>query len=187
MNGRRSPARLRVAVLGALLLVANGVGFAAFTWPRLTRVRRAESRAQAVSTRKATLQKLWSQVITRKELVTQNRKDIESLNRDHLKYRAEDLFKAQREIEKLALDAGLKPKKSAYSLERIKGTELVRCVVTLPLDGSYKNLTGFLSRIESAKRFIVVEQMALAEEEAGAKMNLKLSAIFKDGDSRGPQ
>jgi hypothetical protein len=184
MNRRRSAARLRIALFGALVLVANGVAFAAFTWPGLTRVRRAESRARDVSGRRASLEKLWSQVTARKELVARNRKDIESLSRDHLKYRTEDLFAAQREIEKLARDAGLKPKKSTYAITKIKGTDLLRCEVTLPLDGSYANLTGFLARIESAKRFIVVDQMALDQEEGGARMNLKLSAVFKDGGSR---
>ena len=187
MSRRRSATRLRIALIGVLLLAVNGVAFAAFTWPRLTRVRRAESRSREVSTRRASLEKLWAQFSARKELLAQNRKDMESLNRDHLKYRTEDLFSAQREIEKLARDSGLKPKKSGYAVTRIKGTDLVRCEVTLPLDGSYANLTGFLARIESAKRFFVVDQMALAQEEDGARMNLKLSAIFKDGDTRETQ
>lgn len=176
-----------MAMLGSLLIVINAAVFAAFTWPRLNRVRRAESRAQEVSARRAALQKVWSQVVTRKELVAQNRKDIESLSRDHLRPKEEDLFAAQREIEKLATDAGLRPKKSTYVMEKVKGTDLVRCQVTLPLDGSYSNLTGFLSRVESTRRFIVVDQMALAQEERGARMSLKLSAIFKDGDSRASQ
>lgn len=184
MNRRASRTRLRIALLGAFLLVANGAAFAAFTWPGLTRVRRAESRAREVSTRRAGLERLWSQVQARKEILAQNRKDIESLSRDHLKFRAEDLFTAQREIEKLAREAGLKPKKSSYALSKVKGTDLVRCEVTLPLDGTYASLTGFLARIQAAKRFIVVDQMALAQDEAGARMNLKLSAVFKDGESR---
>ena len=49
------------------------------------------------------------------------------------------------------------------------------------------SLTAFLARIESAKRFILVEQMALSQEDQGAKMNLRLSAIFKDGDTRATQ
>jgi Tfp pilus assembly protein PilO len=187
MSARSSKLRLRLALLGAFLLLANAVLFAALTWPRLTSVRRAESRALDVSARRAALEKIWSQVSTRKALLAQNRKDIESLTRDHLKYRADDLFGAQREIEKLARDAGLKPKKSAYAVSKVRGTELVRCEVTLPLDGSYANLTGFLARIESTKRFIVVDQMALVREEDGARMNLKLSAIFKDGDPRATQ
>jgi len=187
MSRRASKTRRRVAFLGALLLIANAVLFAAFTWPRLNSVRRAENRAKEVSTRRAALERVWSQVTARKSLLAQNRQDIDSLGRDYLKYRTEDLFGAQREIEKLARDAGLKPKKSTYGITRIKGTDLVRCEVTLPLDGSYSNLTGFLARIESVKRFIVVDQMALAQEEGGARMNLKLSAIFKDGDSRATQ
>jgi Tfp pilus assembly protein PilO len=189
MSSRASKLRIRLGYLGVLVLVLNGVLFAAFTWPRLNSVRRAETRVVEVSKRRAGLEKVWSQVTARKELLSRNRQDIEILSRDHLKYRTEDLFAAQREIEKLARDAGLKPKKSTYSLSKVRGTDLVRCEVTLPLDGSYANLTGFLARVETAKRFIVVDQMALTEEEDGARMNLKLSAIFKDkdGDSRATQ
>ncbi len=180
MTRRGSRARLGLFVFGATLLLINLVAFLAFTWPRLTRARRAETRAAEVSLRKAALEDLWSQYAARKEVVAQNRKDIESLSRDHLKSRAEDLFAAQREIEKLAKEAGLRPRRSSYTMEDIKGTGLVRCNIDLPLDGTYRNLTGFLARIESGRRFIVVEQMALAGDSEGAKMTLKLSAIFKE-------
>jgi Tfp pilus assembly protein PilO len=181
---RRSKTRLRAAVAGVALLALNFVVLGVFTWPRLTRVRRAEDRALEVSTRKASLEGVWAQMLARQELVARNRKDIESLRRDHLKSRTEDLFAAQREIEKLARDSGLRPKRSSYTLEEIKGTGLVRCEVSIPLDGTYVGLTGFLNRIEGASRFIVVDQMALAEDEQGARMSLKLSVIFKDGDTR---
>ncbi|MBX7183812.1 MAG: hypothetical protein K1Y01_01580 [Vicinamibacteria bacterium] len=187
MSRRSSGTRRRLAWLALLLLVANGVLFAAATWPRLNSLRRAESRAKEVSTRRAALEKVWAQATARKELLARNRSDIESLSRDHLKYRNEDLFGTQREIERLAREAGLKPKKSTYSISKVRGTDLVRCDVTLPLDGSYSNLTAFLARIESAKRFLLVEQMALSQEDQGAKMNLRLSAIFKDGDTRAAQ
>lgn len=184
MTRRRSKARLWLAVTGLVLLAINAAVFAAFTWPRLTRVRRAEDRAAEVAARRASLEKLWAQVVARKELVAQNRKDIESLSRDYLKPRTEDLFAAQREIEKLAVEAGLQPKKSAYDVDRIKGTNLVRVEVTLPLDGSYASLTGFLARIAAAKRFIVVDQMSLSQDQESAKMSLKLRAVFTDGESR---
>ncbi len=187
MSRRASRNRRRLAFLGAFVLLANAALFATVTWPRLNSLRRAENRAKEVSTHRAALEKVWSQVTARKALLARNRQDIESLSRDHLKYRTEDLFGAQREIEKLARDAGLKPKKSTYSISKVKDTDLVRCEVTLPLDGSYANLTDFLARIESARRFIVVDQMALAQEEGGARMNLKLSAIFKDGGDRATQ
>ncbi|MBK5255516.1 MAG: hypothetical protein JJE39_05740 [Vicinamibacteria bacterium] len=180
MIRRRSKARLRIAVLGSVLLLVNALVFAAFTWPRLNRVRKAEERAQEVLARRAGLETLWDRIVLRKELLAQDRRDIESLSHDYLQSRASDLFPAQREIESLAKAAGLRPKKSSYAMEEIKGTGLVRCAVTLPLDGSYQNLTGFLSRIEKTSRFIVVDQMALTRDEDGGRMNLKLSAIFKD-------
>jgi Tfp pilus assembly protein PilO len=184
MTRRRSKTRLRAAVAGVILLALNLVVFAAFTWPRLTRVRRAEDRALAVSTDKASLEGRWAQMVARQELVARNRTDIETLRRDYLKSRTADLFAAQREIENLAKDSGLHPKRSSYVLEEIKGTGLVRCEVSIPLDGTYVGLTSFLNRIEGARRFIVVDQMALSEDEQGARMSLKLSVIFKDGESR---
>ena len=132
----------------------------------------------------ARVENLWGQVVARKERVAQNREDIEGLTRDFLKPRAEDLFAAQREIERLAVEAGLQPKKSSYDVDRIKGTNLVRCEVTLPLDGTYANLSGFLSRVAAAKRFIVVDQMSLAKDAEAARMSLKLSAIFTEGGTR---
>jgi len=183
MTRRRSKARLWLAVTGLILLGINVAVLAAFTWPRLTRVRRAESRAAEVATHRASLESLWAEGVAGKEVVAQNWKDIESLSRDYLKPRAQDLFAAQREIEKLAVDAGLQPKKSTYDVDRIKGTNLTRVEVTLPLDGSYANLTGFLARIAAAKRFIVVDQMSLSQDQEAAKMSLKLRAIFTDGES----
>lgn len=185
MTKRQSKVRLRIAIMGALLLAINAAAFAAFTWPRLTRVRRAEARGQTVSARKAELEALWTQVAERKSLVARNRSDVETLRRDLIKPRKEDLFVAQREIERLARESGLRPSKSTYALEIVKGTGLVTCAVNMPLDGSYADLTSFLARIESAKRFIVVDQMSLSQDEQGARMSLKLSALFKeDGDPR---
>ena len=48
MSRRGPKIRLRLAWLGALLFLANGALFAAFTWPRLNSVRRAENRALEV-------------------------------------------------------------------------------------------------------------------------------------------
>lgn len=187
MTTRRSRARLRVALLGTLILALNAAVFAAFTWPRLTRVRRAESRAQQVAAQKAAAESLSARLRSRKELVARNRADIESLRRDYLKPRAQDLFAAQREIEQLARDSGLRPKRSTYALQKIKGTDLERCEVTLPLDGSYLSLMGFLSRVESAKRFLVVDQMGLSQDEQGASMNLNLWAVFTEGGPHAPR
>ena len=129
MSRRRSPIRRRLLGMGVLLLAINGVAFASFTWPRLNSVRRAESRAREITHRKTALEALWSQVAARKDVVARNRQDIEVLSRDHLKNKSDDLFAAQREIEKLARAAGLLPRRSSYSLSEIKGTDLVRCEI----------------------------------------------------------
>ena len=180
MIPRRSKLRLRIAILGLVLLVINAAAFGAFTWPRVTRARDAEIRAQDVSLRRVELETLWSRVAARKSLMTQNQNDLEVLRRDLVKPRASDLLAAQRDIERMARESGLKPMKSNYAIEPVRETDFVKCVVTLLLDGSYANLTAFLTRIESAKRFIVVDQMALSQDELGASLNLKLSALFKE-------
>ena len=58
MSPRSSRTRLRLAFVGALLFLANAAVFAAFTWPKLNSVRRAENRALEVSIRRAALEKV---------------------------------------------------------------------------------------------------------------------------------
>lgn len=181
---RVSKTRFRLGLAVVALLVANGLVFAALTWPRLTRLRRAETRARSVADQRRSLESLWALVAERKALVARNREDIDRLLREFLKPQTTDLFAAQREVETMARDSGLKPQKSSYSLHAVKGTDLVRCDITMPLDGSYANLAGFLGRVETAKRFLVVDQMALSEDEGGARMSLKLSALFRGGGAR---
>lgn len=183
MTPRRSRLRRGLLVAGGLLLAVNSVAFATLTWPRLSSVRRAENRAMEVTARKAALESVWAQFTARKEVVARNRDDIATLRRDLLKDRAKDLFAAQREVETLARESGLRTRRSTYTMEDIRGTGLVRCLIDLPLDGTYRELTSFLARIETAKRFIVVDQMSLSRNEEGAKMNLKLSAVFKEEDA----
>lgn len=179
MNVRRASASRPLLVLALAVLAANAVVFAAFTWPGLTRARRAEARAREVAARKATLEELWARVTRRREVAAANRSDIEKLTRDLLKPRATDLFAAQREIETLARESGLKPERTSYEVNPVAGTGLVRCEVTLPLNGSYGDLTTFLGRVERGKRFLIVDQLSLAEEEKGARMTLRLSALFR--------
>lgn len=184
MTRRGSKMRLRLALAAAMVLLANVVVLAALTWPRLTRLRGAEARARTIAEQRKSLEDLWTRVEERKTLVARNRVDIDRLLRDYLKPRETDLFAAQREIDTMARDAGLKPQKSSYQIGKVKGTDLVRCDVVLPLDGSYADLAGFLGRIESARRFLVVDQLSLSEEERGARMSLKLSALFREGGAR---
>lgn len=184
MTRRGSKARFRMAIAAAVVLAANAILFAALTWPRLTGLRRAETRALAVADQRRSLENLWTLVGERKALVARNREDIDRLVRDYVKPRATDLFAAQREIDAMARAAGLKPQRSTYEIRNVKGTDLVRCDVVLPLEGSYADLADFLGRIETARRFLVVEQLALSEEERGARMSLKVSALFREGGAR---
>ncbi|MEO8362456.1 MAG: GspMb/PilO family protein [Vicinamibacteria bacterium] len=183
MISRRSKIRFRIATAGAVLLAINLIAFAAITWPGLHRVRQAESRAQDIAVQRVALETLWTQLAARKTLAGQNRLDADALRSDYLKPRTEDLFASLREIEKLAVESGLRPKKSSYSIDKIPGVDLVRCTVTMPLDGTYANLTAFLARLETAKRFIIVEQMSLLQGEQAARMSLKLSIVFTGGGS----
>jgi len=89
VSPRSSRTRARLAWAGGLLFLANAVVFAAFTWPKLSSVRRAESRALEVSRRRAALEKVWTQAVARKELPARNRGDQQSQRRHPLKYRAD--------------------------------------------------------------------------------------------------
>jgi len=55
-----------------------------------------------------------------------------------------------------------------------------RVVVTLPLEGSYAQLVGFLRQVETSPRFLTVDGVSMrADAETGAALQVELSAYLR--------
>jgi hypothetical protein len=78
-------------------------------------------------------------------------------------------------LDRSARQAGVVKKGSTYEYELVKDSRLVRVKGKVSLEGSYRNIRRFLYATESAKEFIVVEGVELAEggpKAAGASDTL---------------
>jgi Tfp pilus assembly protein PilO len=59
--------------------------------------------------------------------------------------------------------------------------------MVVPLEGGYANLRKFLQAVESSSKFLVIEQVALAQgHEGGAilQLNIALATYFDDPEAR---
>ncbi len=63
-----------------------------------------------------------------------------------------------------AKDAGLEFKGSHFDADQIRDSRLARAVSKITLQGRYPNIRKFLYAVETAKEFIVVEKVELAEQ-----------------------
>jgi hypothetical protein len=70
-------------------------------------------------------------------------------------------------LDRTARQSGVIKRGSTYDFELVKNSRLVRVKGKVALEGSYKNIRRFLFATESAKEFIVIESVELAE--GGAK------------------
>jgi Tfp pilus assembly protein PilO len=183
---RRSRRRLALLVVAAAFAALNLVTFAAFTWRKLTEVRRAEARATEVEERLRASEGALAVARKQSETIRANERDIAAFKARYLKDLASDLLDAQREIDALARASGISAPTTSYTLSRVKGTDLVRCAVGLPVEGSYRNLIGLIERVESSPRFLTLADLALSSGESKAQLKLEVSAYFiDDGSLRG--
>ena len=64
--------------------------------------------------------------------------------------------------------------------EDVDGAPLERVAMTLPLEGSYPQLVGFLRGVERSKRFLTVDGVALrADAESGGSLQVDLSTYLR--------
>lgn len=91
-------------------------------------------------------------------------------------------------LDRTAREAGVTKKGSEYDYDTVKDSRLVRVKGTVSLEGSYGNIRRFLYAAETAKEFIVIEKVELAEsgnsigggDTLGLKLNLSTYYVAAD-------
>ena len=76
-----------------------------------------------------------------------------------------------------AAEAGLAFKSSRFTTTEVKDSDLTRAYSRVTLEGRYPNIRRFLYEVETAKEFIIVERVELAEQggQPGANSPLEVS------------
>ncbi len=88
------------------------------------------------------------------------------------------LTEAWAELNRLAQDSGLKMGRYSFRYEPLD-VGLTRVNASMPLEGTYFNLAGFVNRLEKSPRFFLVRQISLDRGRGGeSKIDLNCDVSF---------
>jgi len=170
--------------LGALT-VLNAFGFFVYTLPK-----RLEERSLA-----ARVSSLRAEVERERQIVARLRRRTESLQANtadaarfygRLGSRSA-LLTVLEELQRTPRDLGLKVGRRSYEPNQVKGLPLMRYAITMPVTGSYRQLTAFLDRMEGSTHFLTVDQVNLRKRGAAGEADLDVSmSAYVRSVSRGP-
>ncbi len=172
----------RTALLPAFvaLVALNLLALAAWTLPRSLRQKSAAERAVAARGELARERERAQALRERAEAIRANRADLERFYKELAGSEKQDLLPMLAAIEELARADGLQPASRALRRENVDKAPLERVAVTLPLEGSYSQLVGFLRGVERSERFLTIDRVALrADAEAGGALQVELSAYLR--------
>lgn len=172
----------RKALLPAflLLLAVNLGALVAWTLPRSLRQKNAAERAVAARVELARERERAEALRERAATISANRADLERFYATLAGDEKKDLLPMLTAIEELARAGGLQPASRALRRENVEKAPLERVAVTLPLEGSYAELVGFLRGVEGSERFLTVDRVSLrADADSGGALQVELSTYLK--------
>jgi Tfp pilus assembly protein PilO len=164
-----------------LVLVALNLGvLLAWTLPRSLRQKSAAERAVVARAELARERERADALRERAAAIRANRADLERFYTKLAGSEKQDLLKALTAIEELARAGGLQPASRALRRDDVDQAPLERIAVTLPLEGSYAELVGFLRGVERSKHFLTVDRVSLrADAESGGALQVQLSTYLR--------
>jgi Tfp pilus assembly protein PilO len=179
--------RLRLLLLLGILGL-NAAVFVVFTLPRTLQRQTIDSRAETLRAEVDRARARLAVLEERQAILRDNARDAARFYEQIVKPPADLMLPTIRFVDKAVSDLGLSAEGRAWSQEPIKGLGIVRFGTTMPLSGPYRQIVAFLSRLERAPLFLVVDDVQLrvrADEEGDLAFHL--SAYFKDeaGDAHG--
>jgi Tfp pilus assembly protein PilO len=170
--------RLLPVFLG--LLAVNLIALAAWTLPRTLRLRNATVRVEAAREAVENERAGAASVRERSAAMDANAKDLQVFYDTVVGPEELDLLPTLEEIEAMARAPGLTPGRRSFSRQEVDDVALERVAVTLPLDGSYEQLVGFLQEVESSPRFLTVDGISLRGDADGeGTLLVEMSAFMR--------
>jgi len=177
--------RRRLLVPFVVVLALNAVAFAAYTMPRSLQEKNREARVVTLRAEAEREGRILAELKGRTEAIRKNAEDTERFFKETLGTRTKAYVGTLEDILKMMREPGLQAGNRSFHPEELKGLPITQVAITLPIEGTYKQLVGFLERVERSPRFLTVDKVSLREsnvKEEAAKGNLSvtLSAYFRE-------
>jgi len=172
--------RRRLLPVFLALLGVNVLALVVWTGPRYWMQKNAARRAEAAGAEVERQRQATGALRERAAAIRGNAADAERFQRSLAGAEKADLLPALKAIEDLARSPGLRPGARAFQREEVTDAPVERVAVTLPLEGSYEPLVGFLREVEASPRFLTVDSVSMrAENEGGARLQVQLSTYLR--------
>lgn len=86
------------------------------------------------------------------------------------------------EADKMAVESGMKPKGSAYTLDEVEGSDtILQLTIAANYEGNYANLTKFINLLDRSPRFLIIESLQAAPLSTGQlSVTLKLDTFIRE-------
>lgn len=79
------------------------------------------------------------------------------------------------ELDRTALEAGIKPRDRNVELNPIEGSDTLEMMsITAGYEGSYPSLQKFVSLLDKSPRFLIIESLTASPQQGGQVLNLSL-------------
>jgi len=91
------------------------------------------------------------------------------------------------EANKMATDAGMKPRETSLTLEPVEGSDTVaQLTISANYEGSYASLFKFVNSLDKSPRFLIIEALSATPQQSGAlAVNVKLDTFIRDQNPGG--
>ncbi len=117
--------------------------------------------------------------------VEATRSRVASLYREGFATERERLIDLIREVKDLANRSGLRPSSISYPEEQLEQYGLVEKSLVFTVEGNYTQLRRLINQLETTDTFVALESISLSEATPNLRIDLRLSTLFSDGESRG--
>ena len=173
--------RRRVLVVLAVGAALNAVVYLSYTLPRTLGERRLTERQRLLHGEIQRERVAVSHQHIQAEIIRANTEDVRRFYDTAVGGRTADLVPVLRAIEGMAREGGMRPGAATYTPKEVKGMPLDRFVITMPVNGTYRQLVSFVQRLEQSPYFLTLDGVRFSGETAGnrAELSLVLSCYFR--------
>jgi Tfp pilus assembly protein PilO len=164
-------------------LVLFGLNALAFPWTFYCGYQERLLSVKAMALRKtiAEQRKAADEVGAQVKTVNANAADVKRFYDEILKSRRDDLSSTLSRLVAVATDLGIRTPHLAWQPEDIKGANVTKVDITMPLTGTYQQLGSLLQKLERSPDFVIVRQVAMhgRPSDGAAELDIRLEAYFR--------
>lgn len=120
------------------------------------------------------------QLETRQKNLKYTNESLKKFYGEILKPKNRGIVDLRQELADLLKQMGIPKIDITYDNREIRDYNLYQVAITLPVEGNYANIRKFINMIENSKNFMVIDGVSLSESKAILKLNIRLSAFFKN-------